>query len=61
MKAGNGAQRSDRIVRRVDPVAPLRYAPGFHFLLEIFRRGSKVHHERFSVYQLIARSKPSSK
>ena len=38
MKAGNGAQRSDRTVRRVDPVAPLRYAPGFHLLLKVFRR-----------------------
>ena len=30
MKAGNIAQRSDRIWSRCDPVATLRCAPGFH-------------------------------
>jgi len=36
MKAGNGAQRSDRIDTPNDPVTALRSVPGFHFLLKIF-------------------------
>ncbi|MCL2348615.1 MAG: hypothetical protein FWC50_10200 [Planctomycetaceae bacterium] len=30
MAAGNGAQRSDRIIFAFGPVASLRYAPGCH-------------------------------
>ena len=39
MKAGNGAQRSDRIDPRKEPVAARCYAPGFHSI-DFSRQGS---------------------